>query len=132
MPAPHAPQRWLPALASGLLALALPAMTASATPALYQYPDADLALGERLVRENQCSACHVRRVGGDGSAIYRPLGRINTPGLLRGMVDLCSVELKLSLFPEEVTAIAAVLQRDHYRFPATPAPAGTAPVPRSP
>ena len=63
----------------------------------------------------------MRRVGGDGSAIYKPSGRINTPGLLRGMVDYCSVELKLSLFPEEVTAIAAVLQRDHYRFPASPA-----------
>lgn len=129
MPAPHAPHRWLLALASGLLALALPAM---ANPTLHTYPDADLALGERLIRESQCSACHVRRVGGDGSAIYRPLGRINTPGLLRGMVDLCSVELKLSLFPEEVTAIAAVLQRDHYRFAATPAPSAPASPPRSP
>ena len=35
---------------------------------------------------------------------------------LRGMVELCSVELKLSLFPEEVSAVAAVLNRDHYRF----------------
>ena len=40
------------------------------------------------------------------------------------MVDLCSTELKLSLFPEEVTAVAAVLQRDHYRFPAA-APSAT-------
>ena len=32
------------------------------------------------------------------------------------MVDYCSTELNLGLFPEEVTAIAAVLQRDHYRF----------------
>jgi hypothetical protein len=55
-------------------------------------------------------------VGGDGTAIYKPTGRINNPGALRGMVDYCSTELKLSLFPEEVTAIAAVLQRDHYRF----------------
>ncbi|MBL8327423.1 MAG: hypothetical protein JNJ71_01135 [Rubrivivax sp.] len=80
------------------------------------FKDADLNLGAQLIAEHKCSACHVRRVGGDGSAIYRPTGRINTPGALRGMVDLCSVELKLSLFPEEVTAIAAVLQRDHYRF----------------
>jgi hypothetical protein len=34
------------------------------------------------------------------------------------MVDLCSTELNLGMFPEEVTAVAAVLQRDHYRFPA--------------
>jgi hypothetical protein len=80
------------------------------------FKDADLALGERLIAEHACTACHVRRAGGDGSAIYRPQGRINTPRALRGMVDLCSTELKLSLFPEEVTAVAAVLQRDHYRF----------------
>ena len=80
------------------------------------FKDADIALGEKLIAEHQCDACHIRRVGGDGSAIYKPQGRINTPGLLRGMVDYCSTELNLGLFPEEVTAIAAVLQRDHYRF----------------
>lgn len=116
-----------PAAALGALALValLGATTAAPGPAqatdLHRYPDADIPLGEKLIREHQCDACHIRRVGGDGSAIYRPQGRINTPGALRGMVDYCSVELKLSLFPEEVTAIAAVLQRDHYRFPAKPA-----------
>ena len=85
---------------------------------LHRYDDADLALGTRLIREHQCDACHARRVGGTGADIYRPKGRINNPGALRGMVDYCSVELKLQLFPEEVTSIAAVLQRDHYRFPA--------------
>jgi hypothetical protein len=80
------------------------------------FKDADLPLGEKLIRESRCDACHVRRVGGDGSAIYRPAGRINSAGALRGMVQYCSTELNLSLFPEEVTAIAAVLDRDHYRF----------------
>ena len=45
-----------------------------------------------------------------------PQGRINTAGYLRGMVEQCNSELNLQLFPEEVTAIAAVLNRDHYRF----------------
>ena len=80
------------------------------------YRDADLRLGQRLMTENRCSECHVKKVGGDGSAIYRPLGRINTAGLLRGMVEQCNTELNLGLFPEEVTAVAAVLNRDHYRF----------------
>lgn len=95
---------------------------AGATPEIFR--EADLALGEQLLKEHACAACHTRRVGGDGSAIYRPQGRIGTPGALRGMVDLCSVELKLSLFPEEVTAVVAVLNRDHYRFgmPAKPRP----------
>ena len=92
----------------------------AAAPAAAQlsalFKEADLPLGARLMAEHQCAACHARRVGGDGSAIYRPLGKVNTPGLLRGMVDYCSTELNLGLFPEEVTAVAAVLDRDHYRF----------------
>ena len=77
---------------------------------------ADLVLGERLIREHKCVECHRGKVGGDGSAIYRPLGRINTAGFLRGMVEQCNTELNLGLFPEEVTAVAAVMNRDHYRF----------------
>jgi hypothetical protein len=86
------------------------------------FRDADLPLGEKLIRDSQCNACHSRKVGGDGTAIYRPTGRINTPGALRGMVDMCSTELKLGLFPEESTAVAAVLNRDHYRFGFGPRP----------
>lgn len=101
---------WLLALLAG------PAAQAQAP--LASYEGADLALGSQLLAQHRCAACHARQSGGDGSAIYRPQGRINTMGALRGMVDYCSTELNLGLFPEEVTAIAAVLQRDHYRFPA--------------
>lgn len=80
------------------------------------FGDADLPLGEKLIAEHQCSACHAKQAGGDGSAIYRPQGRINTPGFLRGMVEQCNTELNLGLFPEEVSAVAAVLNRDHYKF----------------
>lgn len=80
------------------------------------FRDADLELGQRLIKEHRCAECHVRKVGGDGSALYKPNGRINTAGLLRGMVEQCNTELNLSLFPEEVSAVAAVLNRDHYRF----------------
>ena len=75
-----------------------------------------MALGSKLIAENKCTQCHVGKVGGDGSAIYRPQGRISTPGFLRGMVEQCNSELNLGLFPEEVTAVAAVLNRDHYKF----------------
>lgn len=102
-------------------ALALAPGVGAQVPDIFR--DADLPLGEKLVRESQCNACHIRKVGGDGSAIYRPTGRINTPGALRGMVDMCSTELKLGLFPEESTAVAAVLNRDHYRFGLGPRPA---------
>ncbi len=122
-PAPSSPTSTR--LASALLTLGLwgaaAATQAQAAPPTTAwvpeiFRDADLALGEKLIRENKCSECHIRNVGGDGLSLYNPKGRISTPGALRGMVDYCSTQLNLGLFPEEVTAIAAVLQRDHYRF----------------
>lgn len=98
------------------LSLVLGVASASAQPAAELFRDADLKLGEKLIKDGDCTACHVRKVGGDGSAIYRPTGRINTPGFLRGMVEQCNTELNLGMFPEDVSAVAAVLNRDHYRF----------------
>lgn len=107
-------------LTSAWLALCLAAPSVAAAQAAPLFRDADLAMGEKLIQEHKCGACHARKVGGDGSAIYRPKGRINNAGALRGMVQYCSTELNLSLFPEEVTAMAAVLDRDHYHFEAKP------------
>lgn len=97
-----------------LLGALFPPLALAQLPALYA--GADLQLGDKLIAELKCAACHQRQVGGDGSAIYKPGGRINSPGLLRGMVEQCSLNLNLALFPDEVTAIAAALNRDHYRF----------------
>ena len=83
-------------------------------PAIYK--GADMKQGEQLIADNKCVACHQKKVGGDGSAMYKPAGRINTSGLLRGMVEQCNTELNLGMFPEEVNSVAAVLNRDHYRF----------------
>ena len=85
-----------------------------AQPAIFK--DADYKLGEKLIAESKCVACHVSKVGGDGSAIYKPQGRINTAAFLRGMVEQCNTELNLGMFPEDVNSVAAVLNRDHYKF----------------
>lgn len=87
---------------------------AQGVPTLYQ--GADLALGEKLIADNKCTACHQKKVGGDGSAMYRPAGKVNSLGALRGMVEACNQQLDMGLFPDEVTSISAVLNRDHYRF----------------
>ena len=80
------------------------------------FKDADLAMGEKLIAENKCNACHIRHVGGDGSDIYNPKGRIQTAGLLRGMVEYCNTQLNLGFFPEDTNAVAAVLNKQHYKF----------------
>lgn len=87
---------------------------ATAEPAIFK--GADIKLGRQLIEEHNCAACHAKQVGGDGSAIYRPLGQINTSGLLRGMVEQCNSALNFQMFPEEVTAVAAVLNLDYYKF----------------
>lgn len=101
-------------LLAGVLGALTLAAAAHAEPALFA--GADYKLGAELIATHRCAECHTRRVGGDGSAIYRPLGRINTPGFLRGMVEQCNTELNLGFFPEEVTAVAAVLNRTYYKF----------------
>jgi hypothetical protein len=87
---------------------------AGGVPDLYR--GADLKQGEQLIAEHECTACHQRKVGGDGHAIYRPAGKVNSLSALRGMVESCTQQLDFRLFPEEVTSISAVLNRDHYRF----------------
>ncbi len=99
---------------SFVLVFATAFMGVHAQPVMFD--GADLKLGEKLIAENKCVACHATKVPGDSSAIYKPKGRINTPGLLRGMVEQCNTELNLGMFPEEVNAVAAVLNRDHYKF----------------
>ena len=87
---------------------------AAAEPDIFK--GADLKLGAELIASHPCDQCHVRNVGGDGSDIYNPKGRIQSAPLLRGMVEYCNTQLNLGFFPEEVTAVAAVLNRDHYKF----------------
>lgn len=101
--------------AAGLtLTLFLAALQAHAQPTIFR--GADLQLGTKLIADNKCVACHISKVEGDGSAIYKPQGRISTAAFLRGMVEQCNTELNLGMFPEEVDAVSAVLNRDHYRF----------------
>ena len=90
------------------------ASLAQSQPAIYK--DADYKLGEKLIAESNCVACHVSKVGGNGSAIYKPQGRINNASLLRGMVEQCNTQLNLGMFPEDVTSVAAVINREHYKF----------------
>lgn len=99
-------------LAAGLALWSAPARAQGAEI----FKGADLALGEKLITEHRCAQCHASKVGGDGSTIYKPQGRISTAGLLRGMVEQCNITMNLQMFPEDVTAVAAVLNRDHYKF----------------
>jgi hypothetical protein len=102
--------------AAATLAFALSWMTSAYAEIPAIFKGANLKNGQSLIAEHNCTQCHAGKVGGDGSAIYNPRGRINTAGYLRGMVEQCNVTLNLQMFPEDVTDIAAVLNREHYKF----------------
>ena len=73
--------------------------------------------GKKLMTEAKCEACHMRKVGGDGSAIYsRPDRRVTAKSKLLTQVERCNSELNLGLFPDDEAAIAAYLNSAHYKF----------------
>ena len=90
-----------------------PALGFAQTPEIFK--GADLKLGTQLIAEHQCNSCHARKVGGDGTAMYKPAGRSNTAGGLRGGVEMGNPDRTLGLFPEDVTAIAATLNQSYYK-----------------
>ena len=78
---------------------------------------AALVAGKKLVADSKCEACHAKKVGGDGSSIYRRADRrVTTRSKLLPQVALCNSELSLGLFPDDEVAIATYLNTEHYRF----------------
>lgn len=77
----------------------------------------DMAAGEKLVQEKQCSTCHQRLVGGDGSQIYlRSDRRVTTLPKLHAQVAFCATQLKTGWFPEDEEDVAAWLNHRYYHF----------------
>ena len=95
------------------LALALAVMAAPE-------PNTNIAAhesGKKLITDAKCEACHIGKVGGDGSAMYtRKDRRVTTKAKLLPQVSRCNTELNLGLFPEDEAAIAAFLNAAHYKY----------------
>lgn len=78
---------------------------------------ANATVGKDLHIRYQCAACHIQKVGGDGSLLYTRLNRlVSTPQKLISQVALCNTRLNAALFPEDELDIAAFLNRDYYKF----------------
>jgi cytochrome c len=91
-----------------IVALLLAAMPIAAS--------ADAKAGQMLL-DKQCSACHVRQVGGDGSAIYtRKDSIIHSLADLSARIAMCSSQVNGALTPAEENDIAAFLNQRYYKF----------------
>jgi cytochrome c553 len=62
-----------------------------------------------LVEQN-CTSCH-------GSEIYtRPDRKIDSLSGLKTQVEACNTNLNTGMFPEEVNAVAELLNEEYYKF----------------
>jgi len=106
--------RWLALIAAAAFALIATYSLAVAQPKHGIRGDA--GAGEAM-HERDCVACHVRRMGGDGSRMYtRDERRVTTPAQLKAQVAVCNTELGTRYFPEEEDDLAAFLDRRYYKF----------------
>jgi mono/diheme cytochrome c family protein len=77
---------------------------------------ADAARGKAL-HDKLCVSCHVKRYGGDGSAMYLRSDRlIHDRKALDQRVATCNTMTNAGLFPDDEVDIAAYLAQSFYKF----------------
>lgn len=77
-------------------------------------PDAKLG---KTLHDKQCTACHVKQFGGDGSKMYtRPDHKIKNAAALKQRVAGCSAQTGAKWLPDEEEAVAAYLAQQFYKF----------------
>ncbi|WP_058557051.1 hypothetical protein [Thiohalocapsa sp. ML1] len=70
---------------------------------------AEAADPHALVEQN-CTSCH-------GSEVYtRPDRKIDSLSGLKTQVEACNTNLNTGMFPEEVNAVANLLNEEYYKF----------------
>lgn len=80
------------------------------------FADGDAKAGAAM-HEKDCVACHVRRVGGDGTKMYtRAERKVTSAAKLKAQVAACNTELGTAYFPEEEDHLAAYLNHAYYKF----------------
>lgn len=98
-----------------IFTLILIAVSATAQAVPFAKGDADK--GKKLIEQNKCNNCHANMLGGDGSAVYTRADRkIKSSQSLATQITRCSVNLGLTLFPEDEEHIGAYLNKNYYKF----------------
>lgn len=76
----------------------------------------DARTGKRLV-EQHCTACHVSKFGGDGSAVFtRSDRKINSAQQLTAQIGRCNKAVGTNLSTQRLRDIGAYLNQTYYRF----------------
>lgn len=89
----------------------------SASAQAVPFAKGDAAAGKKLFDQHKCNSCHASMLGGDGNAMFTRADRkIKSPESLATQITRCSVNLGLSLFPEDEENIGAHLNKNYYKF----------------
>jgi mono/diheme cytochrome c family protein len=106
--------RWLLVALSAVFAILTTWSLARAQDA--KAPAGDASEGAAM-HARDCVACHVRRVGGDGSAMYtRAERRVTSLAKLKAQVAACNTELGTNYFPDDEEHVTAYLNLRYYGF----------------
>jgi cytochrome c2 len=104
------------ALAAAALCALLATWTLSRAQAPKPPGSGDATAGATM-HDKDCVACHVRRMGGDGTQMYTRIDRkVTTTEKLKAQIAVCNAELATGYFPEEEEHIAAYLNLRFYKF----------------
>jgi len=97
-----------------LLFLMIFAMPVLADP----FAQGDPKTGKQLFDGAHCNSCHVKIVGGDGSAIFtRPNSIIPDATALLNRIRFCETQTGTRWTAAEETHVAAFLNQTYYHFP---------------
>lgn len=77
----------------------------------------DPAAGRQLFEQNNCNSCHIKVVGGDGSAIFTRTERKATSAeKLAMLIYACSGSAGMELTPQDESNLGAYLNQNYYLF----------------
>jgi mono/diheme cytochrome c family protein len=108
------PLRWL-ILVAALAYAVLSTLTLARAQALGS-PESAASAGATL-HVKDCVACHVQRMGGDGTVMYTRADRkVTSAAKLDAQIAACNSQLATGYFPEEEAHIAAYLNLRFYKF----------------
>ena len=92
-------------------------LTFSSTTLAAPFAKGDVSAGKKSYDQHNCSSCHIKMFGGDGSKIFtRPSHKIKSAASLATQINTCSVNLGLMLFEDEEENLAAYLNQNYYKF----------------
>ena len=87
------------------------ATAASANP----FPGGDALAGQHLFERHQCNRCHIKLVGGDGSAIFTsPNRKIHNAAELLEQIRICGANAGVTFTPQERQHLGAYLNRYYH------------------